>query len=572
VTDTAAVVEARPDERRAAPDRSLLARLWAAPLAAHVLALVVALVVLAPLARATVATPDEGAYGLQAGAVAAGRWEVPSPLARFDPDDRFYPYAHSDEVDGRWYAYVRHPFVPAVLGRAVDLFGRDAGLLAAALAGTVGAALAAWALAAELDRRRCRAAFWLAAASPLLVDGFVIGAHTWAAALAGAAAVAAVRIGRRGPTMASTAGLAAALVSGALVRSESVLFAGGLLVCLGIARWRKAGFPAGVLAVALPGAALAAGLRLERWWVARIVGGGGLRDLVLRQGSGEAEPSYLVGRFQGLWHSTFEGGSSHGTVGTLLLPALVAVAALLVVRYRRDEGRTPELVLLAATAVYAVLWMDGPNALVRGLVPATPVLVIGVAAALALRTTRAAERMLLGAAGLFALALYATQYPDGGAFQWGGRFLTPVLVPLTVVAVGGLRGLVAARPPASRRPATVALAGLAAVVAVMGVASVGAARGDVAGIYDQVSASASPVNVTTAELLPRMMWREDLPWLRATPADLGPLLDRLRTAGVEQVTVVASPTDTAGPAARWTEVEDRGRAGPTALHITVLRQ
>src|SRR4051812_25074641 len=142
--------------------------------------------------------------------------------------------------------------------------------------------------------------------------------------------------------------------------------------------------------------------------------------------------------------------------------------------------------------------------------------------------------MLLGAAAAFALALYATQYPDGGAFQWGGRYLTPVLVPLTVVAVGGLQGLVAARPSGTRRLTTGSLAGLAGAVALIGVTAVGSARADVSGIYDQLSANRSAVNVTTAELLPRMMWREDVPWLRAEPADLGPLLDRLRAAGVEQ--------------------------------------
>ena len=78
--------------------------------------------------------------------------------------------------------------------------------------------------------------------------------------------------------------------------------------------------------------------------------------------------------------------------------------------------------------------------------------------------------------------------------------------------------------------------------------------------------------MTTSDLLPRLMWREDLPWLRARPADLETLLERLRVAGVAQVTVVAAPADAAGPAARWVRSDDLGAVGATPLHIVVVRQ
>jgi hypothetical protein len=68
------------------------------------------------------------------------------------------------------------------------------------------------------------------------------------------------------------------------------------------------------------------------------------------------------------------------------------------------------------------------------------------------------------------------------------------------------------------------------------------------------------------------MWREDLPWLRARPAQLDDLLDDLRAAGVRRATVVAAPEDAADAAARWTDAEDLGAVGATPLHLIVVRQ
>ena len=78
--------------------------------------------------------------------------------------------------------------------------GRTFGLHLLNLLGVVGAAVAAWLLAGELDPRLRRPAFWLAAGGPVLVNGFLVWAHAPSAALAGLALVAAARIVRRGIT------------------------------------------------------------------------------------------------------------------------------------------------------------------------------------------------------------------------------------------------------------------------------------------------------------------------------------------------------------------------------------
>ena len=221
------------------------------------------------------------------------------------------PHRRAAAIDGRWYPYIKHPLVPAAMARLIVWFGRDAGVGLFSLAGTVAAAVAAWFLAKELDPRRSRAAFWLTATSPLLVDGFMAGAHTWAAAGAGAAAGAALRIGRHGPTVGTSAVLALALCGGVLVRSEGVLFAGSLLLAVALVRWRRSGLGPAISAVAVPGLAVATALWLERRWVARIVDSGAPSDFVARVGpdgsGGTVGGTYLLDRLQGIWHSTFEG-------------------------------------------------------------------------------------------------------------------------------------------------------------------------------------------------------------------------------------------------------------------------
>ena len=401
------------------------------------------------------------------------------------------------------------------------------------------------------------------------------GAHTWAAAGAGAAACAAVRIGRRGPTPGASAALALALCGGVLVRSEGVLFAGSLLLAVALVRWRRSGLGPSISAVAVPGLAVAAALWLERRWVARIVESGAPSDLVARVGpdgsGGTVGGTYLLDRLQGIWHSTFEGTAAGPLTVRLLLPVALALLVAAVLGGRTDRA-APELAVGGLAALAVLVWVVHPTALVRGFLPAAPVVVLGVAVALVARRWRDGEPLLLGTAALFTLAVYATQYADGGNFQWGGRFLTPLIVPLAVVAAGGLGRLVALRPAPQRRLLVGSLAALALLVSVCGVAALGTGRQLESELYAQIAASASPVNVTTSDLLPRTMWREDMDWLRAQPDDLDRLLEEVRAAGAESVTVVAAPEDLAASRTRWPVAEDRGQVGTTSIRITVLRQ
>ena len=255
------------------------------------------------------------------------------------------------------------------------------------------------------------------------------GAHTWAAACAGAAACAAVRIGRRGPTPALSAVLALALCGGVLVRSEGVLFAGALLLAVALVRWRRSGLGPAI------SAGRGAGPRRRGRAVARTALGGADRrsgapsDLVARVGpdgsGGTVGGTYLLDRLQGIWHSTFEGTAAGPLTVRLLLPVALALVVAAVVRGRTDRA-APELAVGGLAALAVLVWVVHPTALVRGFLPAAPVVVLGVVVALAAVGGATDEPLLLGTAALFTLAVYATQYADGGNFQWGGRFLTPL--------------------------------------------------------------------------------------------------------------------------------------------------
>jgi hypothetical protein len=247
------------------------------------------------------------------------------------------------------------------------------------------------------------------------------------------------------------------------------------------------------------------------------------------------------------------------------------IVVAVVLRRRRDTGVVPEAAVLGLVVLMALAMVAHPAALIPGFLPAAPVLVLGVVAALVEGAARRTWLVLL-TAGLYTAALFLTQYPDGGNFQWGGRFLTPLVVPLAAVAAIGVAAMVERRPAGRRRPFAASLVVLALVSSVGGVAALGSGRDQVDRLYEEIVDASSPVNVTTSDLLPRLMWREDLPWLRARPAQLDGLLDGLRAAGVRRATVVAAPEDAADAAARWTDAEDLGAVGATPLHLIVVRQ
>ncbi len=439
LVDTApAIVEAGP-----------VRRAWKAPLWTHAGVLAVIVLALFPLMRPTSAfTSDEGAYALQVAALEAGSWVYDYRALPLDPDAKAFPIVLSDSGPDGFYPYVKHPAYPLLLQASSAVFGRTVGLHLFSLLGVVGAAVAAWLLAGQLDPSLRRPAFWLAAGGPVLVNGFLIWAHAPSAALAGLALAAAARIARRGVTPWPALGMAAALVAGVFLRSEGLLLAGALAVALAAVRFSETRR----LRAALGGLSLAAGPALvavvvERWWVSSIMGttyGG-----VAGQGSEQAMP-FLEARLRGAWHVLFQGHFIDAGAGLPVLAALAVVAGGGFLAFRR-LGRGLAVVVGLAAALLVLRFAAHPHDSVTGLLAAWPLAVLGLLL-FRWRGAGPVAWLLGGTVALFGLATLATQYPEGGGLEWGGRYLSPALVPLAVLAAAGLARAVAAgaRPVAGR--------------------------------------------------------------------------------------------------------------------------
>jgi hypothetical protein len=148
--------------------------------------------------------------------------------------------------------------------------------------------------------------------------------------------------------------------------------------------------------------------------------------------------------------------------------------------------------------------------------------------------------LLGGTVALFTVAILATQYPEGGGLEWGGRYLSPALVPLAVLAAAGLVRMVDGGHPAERARVVALVSVLALAPAVFSVATAGALRAREDAIVAAVARHPSPVTVTTRRALPRLSWRADdrLTWMLTDTTGLPGLLRSLRAQGVGEVAVV----------------------------------
>ena len=346
-------------------------RWWERSLGWHFVAYALVLLAFTAVARPGVATIDEGAYGIQARQVADGSWAYTEGLARFDPDGRYFPITLSTEADGRWFAYVKHPAVPASMAVIRQVVGEGAGLAVLPLLGALGSAMCAWGLATEWNRRRAPLAFWLAAGSPHAFNAYVTWAHTLSAAFVGAALWAMVRIGRRGPS-------AAAWLWGCLPRSRPVSSSVPRACSSPWRCWRS---PPGCRRRA----DRAASQRRRRGRPGR----GARRHDVVRAALGRGDrgrrrtsrpltmrgttdgPGIVEGRIQGVWICLRGSSPDLFVARGLILPVALVVVVVVVIRAARSEGH--EVVALASlVATVLAVWAYWPTSLITGLVPGHP--------------------------------------------------------------------------------------------------------------------------------------------------------------------------------------------------------
>ena len=526
-------------------------RAWDLPVRAHLAALALVLLALVPLIGTGASfSADEGAAIVQARSLSGGGgWIVEHPLPEVDPDGRHYPLELSASGPDGTAPFAKHPLYALMLA-AADRAGGVTAMVLLSLAGTLAAAGLAVALATRLDPVLARPTLWVVGlGSPLLLDGFLVIAHTLAAAAAAGAVLCAVTaLERRSPLLA--AGVVPCVGVAVLLRNEALFLALGLALAAGVmARTRTLRVPALVVAVGAAGAAAVAHLG-ENLWIARILGG----EAALTAGvTGGASQAGLQGRIDGFVLTWLTPNyTDRPLVGLLLLLMVAAVVvAALGARHRPQRpGQVQVASAVAAVAAVGGLAAD-PRTVVPGLLVAFPLAAAGLAL-LGRRSLDSADaRLAAGTAAVFALAVAATQYRTGGSGEWGGRYFAlavPVVVPVLLLALYRQRDVVG---PAVARRAAACLAVCSVAMSVMAVGSISNVRRVTADLVAAVE-RATPegaVVVTTYPAMPRLAWPilDQGRWLLTTPADLDDLVRRLRAAGVDRFTFVTRDLAHDGP-------------------------
>lgn len=533
------------------PSRALdiASRVWALPVWAHVGALIVLMAVIAPFMRLDGAAwvEEEGRLGLQVEALEEGSWDYPYSGEAFDPEHRWSPLGAGSE--GVEPASDQPAYASALRGVAA-VVGTGAALYLLSMLGVLVAALAAWLVAAEIDARASRPAFWLVAASPLLVHGYLLWAHAVAAGAVGLATVGGIRIVRHGLNVGSASWFLVGLGVGAVLLPESVYFAGALMLAVVVLlgarhRWREAAI-AGASAV---GATVVAFL-VHRRWIDSVGGDASWFDGLWADAGGSVL-TRIESRAAAAWRFLFDGGNvGVGTERLVLVALVAAVGGGLFLRMRGREGRFVGATVAVASALgiavlHAARSAEAPVLPVLGLLAAWPVVLFGLCA-LPWRRTTGEERTLLAAVALFGLVVVATLPAAGAEREWGSRLLVLAAVPLgVVVAVGFVRRL-AERPWQQRAAVVVGLVVLAAFPTTRGLESVREFRDTSDEVATEIQSVATDVVVIDNPRLvrtPIFSWRldDEIDWY-VSYGDTQGLLSALAAAGHDDVTILPDPT------------------------------
>jgi hypothetical protein len=506
----------------------------------HVAALVLAVVVVWPaLDLDGVFIADEGSYGAQVLALRDGSWDMGYAFREADGAGRFVPYHAASVTQTEVLPYASHPAWPTLLAGVVSVAGLELGLRVIGVASLVALAVLAWSIGREMGGSRAGPwAFWLAAASPALANAWMLWAHAPSAALGALLVLAALRIPRSWGWLAVAVGAAA---GGVLLRSEGLLWAGAVAVALLLTA--RSTRPR-LLGLAVGAAALGA-WAVERSWISALTGDTSVTDPHTRGGSGVSD------RLLGI-RIAFLDGSVASDAGQLLGLLVVVATGAGVLLLRRRGARDPIVAValgLAAVAFATRLVLESRDP-APGLVAAAPALLLALAWRPRVRSDWWVGLTLL----LFGGAVAATIYPDGGAFQWGGRFLSPALGPLAAVAgvavaSGLMRSTSTASIDRSRQLLALAVGGVLAVQAAGAVVVPDRLRQLSEDAVGTVADLGPDVVVTGGGQVARLDWRQwpDRCWI-AVPEDGGvddarAVLGVLAESGVERVAYAAIDPD-----------------------------
>lgn len=492
--------------------------------------LVVCLLAVWPLLElSSVFSSDEGSYAVQARALDHGDWDMGYAFAEADPAGTFVPFHGASVDDGRVVPYAAHPLWPTALHLVSQPLGEPVGLRVLGVGSVVVVAVLAWALAGHLGGTGARPwAFWVAAASSALGNAWVVWSHGPSAAAGGAVALGLLRA-KRGNGWLVLGAMGAAL--SVMLRSEGVLWVAAVsaaLVLFGVDA------PARVRGLAI-GLASATALVVERAWTASIIGASVMSSdggtLGTRSGG-----ATLDERLAGLRIALLDGALADPQARALGLASVVLVVGALVLAARGSRAGVTWAVG-ASAVVLALRVAAAPSDPVPGLLAAAPALLF----ATLWRPSDRTERWVPVAVGLFLAAVGASIYVDGGALQWGGRFLSPITPLLAALAGVGVSRVIHAEGLGAPK-VTFAISG--SVVVLLSIQATAAVvvpdriRRDTADAVDRVVEIGPDVLITEGGQVARLDWQgwPERCWIalpdRATPRDVRELLGVLGRSGV----------------------------------------
>ncbi len=560
----------------------LAGRIWGAPLWAHAATLAVVLLALVPLVGVGASfSADEGAAIVQAHSLAKGDgWIVDHPAPQVDPTGKAYPLELSIRGDKGTAPFAKHPLYALLLAGA-DRAGGHLAMVLLSLAGTVTAALLAAAISGYLRPGLSRPSLWVAGlATPLLFDGYLVIAHTLGAAAAAGAVLLAIRAAEsKGRPVLAIAGVAGCIAVAVLLRNEAVFWGLGVGVTLAVVAFRRR---SKLIAGAAVTAVVVAGLAHigEAAWFDRLVGGHAV-GLGSSPGSGLG---FVAGRAQSLVITWLRPGYGQFPGAELALVVMLGavVAGTVAARRHPDDRRVIAGLAIVAAAGALIALVVAPTNLVPGLLVAAPVVTAGLVALRRSSLGSVGAQVALGTFTVFALAVAATQYVQGGSGEWGGRYFAlglPVLVPVVLLALAEAG---ARLDHVTRRVATGGLVVCSLATAAMGLSSQADTHRFTAKLLSTINRSGQsisaagerPVMLTTSGAVPRLAWAtfDRQRWLLSDRADLGALTTRLADAGTERVVLVTAHRDedvaAAGPRARV--VSDDHPTGRGTWHVLVL--
>lgn len=526
---------------------------WRAPLWAHTAALVVVLsVALVVVGDDGVFSSDEGAGLAQMETVADGQWGLAHPLPAVDLTGVWFPLEKAGALPDGTFAPLPKKPAYSWLGAQLWPLGGHRAVLALSAAGAALAALMAALVAQELDGGVDRAVLWVAGlASPLFADGLLVIGHTLAAAMGGAAALGSLRWYRAGGARWAILVVAAG-GSSVLLRSESVLLVaamGSTSVVLAGAHRRLRLLGPGLMVTGGAVCGLVADLSLTRSVF-------GSASVAVPAGSSTAAPGgggggYLDDRitaFVTTWLRPGYGVVEAAELAAILLVVLGVAAVLLARRGERAGVLTALWGAIGLVAVWRIAARGPIPDVVPGLLVAFPLLTWGLLGLRRATVTALAFAWCALSFLVFSLAVLATQYREGGAWEWGGRYFAvglPLLVPLVVL---GGRDAQRRLEPSTRLVSTAVVVTVVLSTGWLQLHAVRDSHALASHLVDRAVEAAGatpagdggpPVIVATEPELPRSAWDrlDRARWLYVPVSDLATAVHRLRATGVQAIVI-----------------------------------